>query len=255
MPPAKSGLPCRSASLVCYRNPSCRCSVVVMSKPVDSLLMEHQAATVRNNVAVTHRGVKLPAARGLRPPAPIPGAIWIPLRNRRGIAVAYALVDEDNAHLAALRWHRATGGYAHRFEEHEGRRVGVFLHRVVLGGPSELECDHINRDRLDNRRANLRPATRSQNSRNQMRREPRKYKGVQIVRSTNRWQALITFDRKQYPLGLFTSPEAAAFAYDFAALALHGEFAATNFKHSPAIRVYAAELGAFLVSHRSNRTD
>lgn len=203
----------------------------------DTLAMTENSFQVRGNVAI-------------RPPAPVPGALWIPLRNRRGAVLAYTLIDEEDAHLAKLRWH-ATSGYAHRWEWHRGRQVGVFLHRVILKVPDEFECDHINRNRLDNRRANLRWATRSQNSRNVKRKEPKKYKGVQFLESANRWRALITFEGVAYRLGAFATPEAAAFAYDFAAIALHGEFAATNFRLSKATVHRASEFGSFLIAHNT----
>jgi hypothetical protein len=217
-------------------------------------LVDHRTSGPQrgDTLAVNHLN-RHPAQIGLDPPNPVRGAVWIPLRNRRGAVVAYTLIDEENVHLAALRWHVASG-YAHRWERHAGRQLNVFLHRVILGVPPELECDHINHDRLDNRRSNLRFATRSQNARNVKGRDPQKYKGVYLVESANRWRGLITFDGKTYPLGLFATPEAAAFAYDFAAAALHGEFAATNFQLSEATRRRAVEFGSFLVAHNTRRT-
>ncbi len=70
------------------------------------------------------------------------------------------LVDEEVFGWASkLGWHVRGDGYV------SGRVMGrkVLLHRAILDAPTGLEVDHINQDRLDNRRSNLRLCTRSQN--------------------------------------------------------------------------------------------
>jgi len=64
----------------------------------------------------------------------------------------------------------------------------------------------------------------------------------------------VTFEGTQYPLGLFATPEEAAFAYDFAAVALHGEFAASNFQLSEATKRRTVGFGSFLTAHHAGRT-
>jgi hypothetical protein len=89
--------------------------------------------------------------------------------------------------------------------------------------------DHINGVRDDNRLANLRPATESQNAAN--RRTPitntSGFKGVSWHKDRRRWQATIMVASKQSYLGLFDTPEAAHAAYAAAAREHHGEFART----------------------------
>lgn len=93
----------------------------------------------------------------------------IPLHRRGGIA-AYTLVDDvDWERFKDIRWHpRSPLGYASAVID--GRIE--YMHRLILGlGPgSDLECDHINRDPLDNRRCNLRAVTHAENMRNVHRR-------------------------------------------------------------------------------------
>lgn len=94
----------------------------------------------------------------------------IPLRNRAGEVIAYTLVDADlYPELARWRWSLGDTGYVVRsIQIPGGRQQKLRLHRVVMGCTTGdgLEVDHINRDRLDNRRANLRFVTRQENIRN-----------------------------------------------------------------------------------------
>ena len=109
-------------------------------------------------------------------------------------------------------------------KQHMEHRVAWFLH---YGEWPDRHVDHINGNRSDNRIANLRLATNSENLCN--RRKPRNntsgYKGVSYVKRYGAYQATIRFDGKNKFLGRFASPEAAADAYRRAALKHHGEFA------------------------------
>jgi hypothetical protein len=84
------------------------------------------------------------------------------------------------------------------------------------------QIDHINGIRFDNRIANLREATNSQNKQN---RKP-KVAGLKgVYRQKNRWRARITINRRCLYLGTFSTPEAASAAYREAAIKHFGEFA------------------------------
>lgn len=107
----------------------------------------------------------------------------------------------------------------------------ITAHRIVWiwvhGSLPEADIDHINCDKADNRIANLRAASRSQNSAN---RPPPKnnksgYKGVHFDRGRQRWMAYIKKDWKRHHLGRFDSKEEAIAAYETAALKMFGEFA------------------------------
>ncbi len=112
----------------------------------------------------------------------------------------------------------------HAFHGQE-RRCGVYLH-ALLAGPY---MDHADGDGLNNRRSNLRPATRVQNGGN---RKPNRlgssqFKGV--CRFRGGWRALIQQGSSKRHLGVFMSEEEAARAYDAAAIQVFGEFARLNF--------------------------
>lgn len=117
-------------------------------------------------------------------------------------------------------------------------RPGARLHRHVVGlvnGDPRVP-DHINGDRLDNRRENLRVATHRQNVRNAKLRAggSSQYKGVAWRPTRSCWRARIRVDYKQIHLGHFGDEAAAARTYDTAARELFGEFANLNFPESRA---------------------
>lgn len=144
---------------------------------------------------------------------------------------AHALIDAADLHLVADRsWQFDTTGYAKTERRRNGARTKIYMHRLVLGAVAGQEVDHINRDRLDNRRSNLRLASRWQQSGNTGIRSNNTsgFKGVSLQRS-GRWGAWIRIDGRSTALGTFGSPESAACAYDAAARAHFGEFANLNF--------------------------
>lgn len=109
-----------------------------------------------------------------------------------------------------------------------GRANGgkIYLHKYILDTASMV--DHINGNRLDNRRKNLRLATAAENAWNQKMKKTNTtgYKGV--VFSKGRYVAKIRFKSKQIHLGCYSNPKDAANAYDNAAIVFHKEFALTN---------------------------
>lgn len=142
-----------------------------------------------------------------------------------------ATIDDEDVHLSRKRWRalwrNGRGWYAMR---NEGSKV-VYLHHAVLGPVATAEIDHVNGNGLDCRRANLRPATNSQNQAN--RRAPRNntsgFRGVSWHKSEGKWRAVIKVHQRQTQLGYFGAPEDAARAYDAAARRAFGEFARVNF--------------------------
>jgi hypothetical protein len=92
------------------------------------------------------------------------------IRNRAGDVVAWSLLDDvDFERFAGLPWHRDASGYAvHTLPREGGPQPALRLHRAILGltRHDPLQADHINGDRMDNRRSNLRIVTLEQNGQN-----------------------------------------------------------------------------------------
>lgn len=144
-----------------------------------------------------------------------------------------ALVDdEDYALLAKHKWCMHSQGYARRQGpvDEFGRQSILLMHRVILAAPRGTQVDHINGNRLDNRKDNLRLATNAQNGANQKRSSRNKTgaKGVYFHKQRGKYCAMIGHNGKHRHLGLFPDIAAASAAYDEAARRAFGEFAKTN---------------------------
>lgn len=144
-----------------------------------------------------------------------------------------ALVDdEDYEYLAKWKWHVDNNGYARRnVRVCIGRQRAVIMHRELAGVTSStVDVDHINRDKLDNRRCNLRPCTRRENALNvgKRKRATSRFKGVHWVKHVRKWQARITVHQATQNLGLFSHELDAARAYNKAAQKHFGRFAYLN---------------------------
>lgn len=145
-----------------------------------------------------------------------------------------AIVDDgDFERVNRLKWHLHAGGYAGCKDWSGGNRTYVYMHRLILNAPRGTEVDHINGNKLDNRRSNLRMATRKENSRNGKGMPARKsqYKGISFY--DNAYHVRVMLDGKQMNFGRYKSEHLAAKVYDYAALGLHREFSRLNFPDEP----------------------
>jgi hypothetical protein len=141
-----------------------------------------------------------------------------------------ALIDEeDYPAVSRHSWHatECRGGLVYAATRTNGRIA--YLHRMLAATPELPWVDHANGNGLDNRRANLRPCTQSQNAANaRTRRGTSRFRGVWWNKGCGKWQVVIKANGCRRYLGVFHSEEEAARAYDVAALAEFGEFARLN---------------------------
>ena len=152
----------------------------------------------------------------------------------------FAIVDpEDFERLNQYKWQANKGSdtfYAVRsvWDRVNKKKSTIKMHREIICPPYPLIVDHINRSGLDNRRANLRPATKSQNTINKTYKKKKgahsKYRGVTWEKSISKWKAQIRAKGNPRVIGYFDDETAAAREYDKAARKFHGEFAVLNFE-------------------------
>lgn len=152
----------------------------------------------------------------------------IPLRGELGRG-KYALVDdEDYERIARYKWYAGPHGYArtHTYDE-SGKDHGVLMTRMITGAPKNMEIDHIDGNKLNNQRNNLRLCSHAENTRNVGIRKTNTsgYKGVSWNKRTKKWVAQICFNYKKIILGRFENVADAARAYNEASGKYHGEFA------------------------------
>jgi len=148
----------------------------------------------------------------------------------------YALVDnEDYINLKDYKWRIAGNGYAATFKWiPEKKNVRAFyMHRLVMNTPKGQQTDHINHNKLDNQKHNLRICSSHQNKGNLTISVKNKsgFKGVSWDKTNEKWYSTIFYFDKQINLGRYTIKEEAAKAYDLKAKELFGEFAHLNFPY------------------------
>lgn len=142
----------------------------------------------------------------------------------------FTVDSQDRALAEGHRWYKNTGGYVSTVKHRKGsktgdkgRSVNLCLHRLIMGEPPEegLIVDHRDRNKLNNRRDNLRWATRQQNEAN----KAPTFGGVKGVRLD---RTRYTAQLRGLHLGSFETEGEAAQVYDKAARHYFKEFAVLN---------------------------
>jgi hypothetical protein len=158
-----------------------------------------------------------------------------------------AWVSQEDEDIVDYGWKAKSAGktytpayYAYFSYKIGGVQIETYLHNMIWERMMDVDdvprgflIDHINKDKLDNRRSNLRLATRSDNEANKGKRRGNttsKYKGVTKINDGRKkcWRVSITVETKQVKVGTFYDEKDAARAYNEAALEQWGEFASLN---------------------------
>lgn len=131
--------------------------------------------------------------------------------------------DQDYEYLMQWKWYYDIG-YAAR-KPSTGK---IWMHRLLC--VTNQQVDHIDGNRLNNRRNNLRSISIQDNKKNRFKSNLNTsgYKGVSWSKSANKWLAQIQCDGQHYYIGIFKYKEDAAEAYNEKALELFGKYAKLN---------------------------
>ncbi len=146
----------------------------------------------------------------------------IPLRNKIGDIIEYAIVDEDiYDRIKDKKWHLSNGYVKTHID-----KSGVFLHRYILNAKIEDQrVDHINNNKLDNRVSNLRFVTASQNAQNRVKKDGCTSNYVGVTKSGNSWNCTTGLDKCTYK---FKNEIHAAYWYDVLVVKHYGSDAKSN---------------------------
>lgn len=117
--------------------------------------------------------------------------------NRRNRIPLRVLIDnEDYLKVNKYSWWSKPQGYIYTQTGTGYERKTIYLHRFIMNVSKNKEIDHINHNKIDNRKSNLRICTRSQNNMNKPGiRGVAKYKG--------KWRARIKLNRKEIHIGIY----------------------------------------------------
>lgn len=136
--------------------------------------------------------------------------------------------DEEYDKVEKYTWYLTNNGYVAAHIQNIGKRT---LHRYLLNlNIGDKHVDHINHNKLDNQKNNLRTCTNMENHRNKKSKPHSSiYKGVCWVKANQKWASNISVEGKNKEIGLFENEIDAAHAYDYYALKFFGNFAYINF--------------------------
>lgn len=154
-----------------------------------------------------------------------------------GPETEYALIPLTKGQAATVDWaddgrvsaHKWSFGPRYAFRRVGGRINGksIYMHRFIISTPANMLTDHANRNRLDNRRRNLRACNRSQNATNSAKRsdgQSSRFKGVSWHSGKQKWCVYVGSEF----VGRYSDEFEAAKAYNVVALKKFGEFALLN---------------------------
>lgn len=141
-------------------------------------------------------------------------------------------IDKEDLNLIKnYTWHMTPTGYVYTtIQKTEGKRGSLYLHRLIINAKEGEFVDHIDRNKANNRKSNLRIVDVVINGANKVKYKElatSKYKGVRFIKGEG-WCARITVNGKEIGLGTYTNEEAAANAYNYYGELYLGEYIVPN---------------------------
>lgn len=124
----------------------------------------------------------------------------------------YFICDADDLELVnSGSWYKGQIGYAY-----SNARENTTFHKELMKPPQGMVVDHINRNKLDNRKSNLRIVTQASNTQNSDRKRPNKtgYHNVYYRKQNDKYVGVFTMNKKKYQVGTFKTPYEAYLAVE-----------------------------------------
>jgi hypothetical protein len=140
----------------------------------------------------------------------------------------FAIVDDNDFEwINKWKWHYIKG-YAVRTISSTFKKI--YMHREINKTPEGLYTDHIDQNKLNNTRSNLRTCNLQENDRNRKKQKNNTsgYKGVCYAKDRGKWRSRIKVNSVYFWIGNFNNAKDAAAAYNDKAKELFGEFACLN---------------------------
>lgn len=147
----------------------------------------------------------------------------------RGSNKPVLLDDSDYVKIEHYKWYAHPRGYAQAFID--GKQI--LMHRFIMQPDCDMQIDHIDRNKLNNQRSNLRIVQRGVNIQNIPPKANNTSGLVGVSRNGKYWQASIYKDRKRIFIGNYKDKISAGIAYNDMALKLYGEHSHIN--HIPLV--------------------
>ena len=147
------------------------------------------------------------------------------LLDKEGIEVARTIIDLDDIDkVKNIKWYMNSEGYI------VNSTIGR-MHRFIMNCPEDMVVDHINHNKLDNRKCNLRICTIAENNKNRKKQNGNyrsQYKGVGWHKNSGKWSTIIYINNKRKYIGLYDDELEASIEYDKASIMYHGAYCKTN---------------------------
>lgn len=153
---------------------------------------------------------------------------YIILLSKKGKETGKAIIDtEDIVICKKFRWYK-NNKHGYVVANGENNKT-IYLHRVIMEKDylDGMEVDHINNNKLDNRKNNLRICTKTQNiwNRRRLKNNTSGTTGVSFSKKMNKWMSYIRENNKRVHLGYYKNKEDAIEIRKLKEIELYGEFA------------------------------
>ena len=158
----------------------------------------------------------------------------LPIYNKNRVIATAICDNKDHTMLSEYRWSFDGKNYVVGYKKGQSRHP-IRMSRLIMDCPRNLQCDHINHSKCDNRRSNLRIVDNKQNKWNSLKQRTwyghpttSKFKGVSWDKKNKKWMVSLCVDGRRLSLGRYEDEIEAATRYNDVAKLEYGEYCLLN---------------------------